>query len=303
MHIYNFQHRIRVNLHNNANIGLDRDDRQHRFTIDDITFQPWSQNPREAWKAGNWLATADINATDLKSALDIYSAKMVRIIPRISFVGQAYISYHSEPLFVKRPDKSFGRFWSIIRDEPYPLDFMDDNVRTLENLLKDGAISDTFYYYWNDAVNTVGYTGKLLLMFGAIDSLAVANNRKQKRVAILGEELANKIYSKNSGLRHRLIHGEYITGEAGENYVEIIHRKVMEYFNTTITKDALLALNIVQPQRHFDGNYREGAWFVKNKGDEQILDIHSLNNDAEQHDGTPDSFEIIWDDALEVTGY
>lgn len=303
MHIYNFQHRIRVNLENNANIGLRQDGGRHRFTIDDITFQPWSKNPREAWRAGNWLATTDINATNLNNAIDIYLAKMVRIIPRISFVGQAYISYYAEPLFVKRSDKNFGIFWSIIRDDPYPLYFMDDNVRALKILLKDETIPDTFYYYWNDAVNTVGYTGKLLLMFGAIDSLAIPDRRKQKRIDILGEELAHKMYAQGSGLRNRLSHGEYLSDESGKNHVEIIHKKVLEYFNTAIIKDTCLVLDIVQPQRHFDGNYKQGVLFVEKSSDEQALNIHSLISDAEQHDGTPDSFKVVWDDDPETIDY
>ena len=37
--------------------------------------------------------------------------------------------------------------------------FVESHVTALDRLLADPSIPDEFYYYWNDVVNAVGYTG------------------------------------------------------------------------------------------------------------------------------------------------
>ena len=49
--------------------------------------------------------------------------------------------------------------------------FVEDHQQALVRLLADPSIPEEFYYYWNDVVNAVGYTPKLLLMCSAIECL------------------------------------------------------------------------------------------------------------------------------------
>lgn len=292
MYTYNVQHKIRVLLSNNTNISSQN---PHTFTVDEVTFRPWQGDPREYWRAGEWLVEANIYAVNLEDAFKQYGLKMSRIVPRIAFVGQAYINDRMGSIFIKRDDKDFGWFRSITARDSVSLDFMDEEQEALNLLLANTDVPEAFYLYWNDAVNTTSYTGKLLLMFGAIDSFATRGRRRQKRVEILGEELTTEIYAEDAGLRNQLTHGEYLNDNDGKNYVEVVHRRVLEYFNKSIIKKDILELDIVGPQRHFDENYEGLRLFVGQAEESPLLDLRNLTKDVEENDGHPDSYEIIYD--------
>ena len=294
MPIYRIQHRIRVLLSNNANVSAESSDEYHSFTVDGVTFKSWEQDFREKWRAGAWLVEASMDADSLDDAFRQYVIAMSRIVPRIAFVGQAYINDRNGLIFIKREDKDFGWLRSIVSSEAVSLSFMDEEKQALDLLLAEKSIPDTFYYYWNDAVNTTSYTGKLLLLFGAIDSLAIRGQRRAKRNEILGEALATEIYNDDTGLRNRLTHGEYLNETDGKNYVELVHKQVLEYFNKTVLNMDILELDIVQPQRHFDENYEGARLFIAQKSDEYPLDIYAIAKDIWAHGGIPEEYEILY---------
>lgn len=125
------------------------------------------------------------------------------------------------------------------------MQFGDQEKKALEILLMDREISEAFYFYWNDAVNTNWYSSKLLLMCAALEAVAKvglsdeermkdrkAYNRKfyQKIKNILGEDqkLMENLYGTskdyNSGLRQRLVHGEYFSRvDSEKDYVDLVH--------------------------------------------------------------------------------
>lgn len=68
---------------------------------------------------------------------------------------------------------------------------------------------------------------------------------------------------KRSGLRHRLVHGEYLGKDDGEkDYVEEIHKRIITHFNFQILQEKPLSTNIVNPQRHPFGNTEGWKGFV-----------------------------------------
>jgi hypothetical protein len=94
--------------------------------------------------------------------------------------------------------------------------FLEQHREALVQLLKEPSIPDEFYYYWNDVVNSVGYTPKLLLMCAAIECLTRMGHGKkdwEKVVRVLGKELKEELYGtrddSSTGLRHQLSRGEY----------------------------------------------------------------------------------------------
>ena len=187
--------------------------------------------------------------------------------------------------------------------------FVEDHREALVRLLKDPSIPDEFYYYWNDVVNAVGYTPKLLLMCAAIECLTRTGHGKKdwdKVVRVLGRELKEELYgakeNSSTGLRHRLSHGEYFGADhSGKNYVELIHKKVMEYFNDHVLNEKLLELNVVSPQRHFVGTVEGGAWFIKSKKAGE-LSLKSILMDFEQNDvNSLKTHELVYDNSLTTT--
>ena len=97
--------------------------------------------------------------------------------------------------------------------------FMDNELTGLDSLLQDSTVPNEFYWYWNDAINTFGYSSKLLLMFAALEALFREDRRISKETyfakieSVFGQEIKKELYGTKedkgrSGLRHRLSHGE-----------------------------------------------------------------------------------------------
>ena len=57
--------------------------------------------------------------------------------------------------------------------------FVEPHLAALKRLLVDSSIPEEFYYYWNDVVNAIGYTPKLLLMCSAIECLTRTGRRRK----------------------------------------------------------------------------------------------------------------------------
>ncbi len=278
------------------------------FSCNDIVFTHGKFTLMDAWVSDYWYATLEVDAGNFRDAYSIFAKKLAKTIPRISLIGQCYISFTNEPFLITRKDKydDIGYFKFIRNVKHVGLMFMNRDVSGLNILLNNTDIPDSFYYYWNDAVNTIGYSSKLLLMFSAIENLAKLPDGKKDWVKvekILGKELKDKIYTPNSGLRHRLTHGEYFnTSDSDDNYLDLIHKKVISYFNQEIFKSTVIDEAVVNPQRSpFDNKEQGGPYFIRNFDPEKnpfTLEniIKKDKNNNEEVDTT--LFEFIYGDQM-----
>jgi len=267
--IYKIEHKI-TTLAKNAVPDKDKN-LYHTFSIGDITFEHWDFNIRDGWLEIAWLAKGEITSSSFLKAINSFRGKLWKIVPRIALISQSYIEYHFEPFIVSKKD-SDKVFFHYARDRKSGgLMFMEKEKQALDELLVSAKVPDEFYYYWNDAVNTFGYSAKLLLMFSALEALAKKRDKGkfQKPINlytyILGKRLANKIFTQTVGLRHRLVHGEYLSPkqDGKKNYLDLIHKKVISFFNKKILSKPLLSEDVVNPQRHFYGGKSEWHRFVK----------------------------------------
>lgn len=163
---------------------------------------------------------------------------------------------------------------------------MEDNKKALAALLVNETIPTEFYYFWHDSVNATGYTAKILLMSSAVHALTKKANGDSDydRIAeILNEDLKNDIFAPRTGIRHRLSHGEYLSEpqDAGKNYVELLHKAIVRYFNTAIFGEELITEDVVQPHRNFSGSVSAGSFYVKGGQ----LDLKSLIDEFDKHAG------------------
>jgi hypothetical protein len=265
--IYKIEHRINTIARN----AIREEGTNPSFLVDEIKFSQWDFNPRDGWVGDYWLAEAEIEAPRLLDAINTLRTKLIRIIPRISFICQSYTEFLSEPFLVTRDNCKFAFLRYAANRKSSGLVFNNKNRKALSALLEETRIPEEFYYYWNDAINTIGASAKLLLMLSAIDSLARKDRGRDwdKIKNILGEELTAYFFGTkklpNSGLRHRLVHGEYFKADdfKDKNYVECLHLKVIEYFNKSILLEDLIRVGVVRPQRHPFGNKEEGYFFLK----------------------------------------
>lgn len=298
MNRYKIQHKIITLLHNNASAPSNDKKEWHSFCTDDIKFRSWSKDIRYVHKDREWLAEFTVQAESGTEALSLYSEKMSRIIPRISLIGQAYIDDKIGSILITKENSDIAWFRCVAKEEPVHLAFMDDEKLILDDLIKSDPTPDIFYLYWNEAVNNPSYSGKLLLMFGAIDSLAKNGDRKQARIDVLGEDLSDEIYKSHTGLRHIITHGDSLTNNNGKNYVEIIHKKILSYFNEAIISDSSSKINldIVGPQRQPFANYRVSRFFIEQKIDSNI-DIYTMIEDSATNFKSND-YKILYEEGI-----
>lgn len=249
---------------------MSREGNPSSFIVDDVEFSHWEFSYSYGWLKDAWMASSVIEAPNFKEAFIKLRKKLSKIIPRIALISQSYIEYISEPFIIHKIGSDEIFFRDVQDRGSVGLMFMEEHEKALNILLLRDDIPEAFYYYWNDAVNTTGYSAKLLLMFSAIEALVKKDGKKDWELInkILGEDLVKKLFGTptepNSGLRHRLVHGEYFNSiDSGDNYLDQIHKKVIEYFNNEIFSEELIDNDVVGPQRHFFGNKDEAKMFIR----------------------------------------
>lgn len=250
------------------------------FNIDEMIFSHVDFSDTNDLKKDYWLVKAEIESDNYKKAYQSFSLKLRKIIPKISLIGQCYISSVTEPFLISKNDTDVAFFRHIKDSSSVGLMFMENEKKALDILMKREDIPEEFFYYWNDAVNAFGYSAKLLLMFSAIEALVKKKNGKknfEKLENILGMELKNKIWGKE-GLRNRLVHGEYFEStDSGNNYLDMVHKKVISWFNDNIFENKeLIREQVVNPQRHIFGNKKSCNFFIEKINDSinfSLLDV------------------------------
>ncbi len=300
---YRIEHKILTLAHCAV---MDNKKKPASFRVEGVEFSHWDFNYRDGWKTDAWIASSDVQSKNFIDAINIFTKKLSKLIPRISLICQSYIEFTLEPFLIHETSKDVAFFKYIEDVNSVGLMFMEKEQEALKELLKHTEIPEEFYYYWNDAVNATGYSAKLLLMFSAIESLVKKDSQKDWALIydILGKELVSELFGTkeqpNVGLRHRLVHGEYFgRQDNGKNYLELIHNKIVNYFNTKIFSKSLIQENITNPQRHFFGNKKEGRWFIKIKDGSNSFSLKDLLSDFNKNGfQAPERYEYVFDNNL-----
>lgn len=273
------------------------------FETGSTKFSHWDFSYSRGWPSDLWLVEDLIEAGSLLEAVRSFGKTLVRVVPRISFIGQSYIEFLTEPYLVLKSGSNAAYFRYTKSRGATGLMFANKDLAALRRLLEEKTVPEEFFYYWNDAVNATGYTPKLLLMFSAIEALAkTAKGKKDWDMIreILGEDLTTALFgvigNSSTGLRHRLTHGEYLSAEdSGKNYLELIHKRVIGYFNQQILKEDLISTDVVAPQRHPWGNKEGGQWFIRSKSGAPLA-LKDVVADFDKNDISHlEHYEYAWD--------
>ncbi|MHA1410802.1 MAG: hypothetical protein ACTSQY_10935 [Candidatus Odinarchaeia archaeon] len=267
------------------------------FEVEKIKFSHWYFNYREGWLGEAWVATSVVEAKDYRKAFLEFNKKLSKIISRISLIGQCYIEYFTEPFLIHKEGSDIA-FLRYVRDRrPVGLMFTEKEKEALEILMKNKSIPDEFFYYWKDAVNTLGYSSKILLMCSAIEALTSQDKNLQKK--ILGDDLYKKVFGKG-GIRHRLSHGSYFNErDFSENYAELLHFAIIKYFNKEVFHKTLISEKVKHPQRHFWGNKEELKVFIEKRNKNIYFSLVDVLNDLERNElfknsNNSNKYKIIW---------
>ena len=269
----------------------------------EIKFSHYDFSNQNGWRENAWIASGHIDAENHLEAVNKFRSKLQKIIPKISLIGQAYIDFVSQSFLVTKEGDNFALLRYVTDTTPVPLMFMEKELSALDALMKNESIPEEFYFHWNDMVNTSGSTPKFLSMFSAIEALSKRPNGKpdwEKRKLILGEELTNDLWEiSDNGLRHRLIHGNYfIKKDVEKDYFDLIHKKVIGYFNKNVFAENLIEENINQPQRHFFGNKEWILQFVRPRGRNTLNIIDILFDFNKNGTNNMENYEYEWEKNL-----
>ena len=258
----------------------------HSFDIDGLKFSTWNPGEFGQKKTEYWLIKSSVEGNDINDARKRFNDKLNKILPRISFLSQSYASFLLEPYMISKVGSEVVFFYYTKKSRPVGLHFDQHLLGHVKSLCDDNTINESFYYYWNDMINTGSYPGRLVLLFSALESLiqsrinpyTSSNDKKNFYTDILGEDLGNKVRKQNTGIRHRMVHGEYFNPEidTGNNYFQEIYDKVIEYFNTEVFKKNLIE-KVSNPGRHPDNNRIYTKFFIR-RTDFKTLVINCDNN-------------------------
>jgi hypothetical protein len=296
---YKIQQRIRTLSENAVGVATG----YPSFTAEDIIFSHWEFNHRDGWAIDAWLAEYEVEAEDAAHAHFEFKKRLFKVIPRVSLIGQSYIQYLVQPYLITKEGSDIAFLYYPFDVGPTGLMFQEEEKKALDLLLADKSIPEEFFLYWNDAVNSTGYSSKLLIMFSALDALIKKQDGTKDfalRKAILGQELKDKIYAQGTGLRHRLVHGEYFSDKDDENYMELVHKKVVAYFNDVIFQEKLIEENVTGPQRHFFDNDNLIKCWIKQKDEAWPLELRKVLEDCDsnQDSNLPQQYQLVHDDKL-----
>lgn len=304
------KYRIQLKLHTLAKCAPKENGSWDSFTFEDTRFEHWYFTFGGGHKGDAWLVSSNVLASNFRKAEEIFAKKLHDIVPKIAFISQCYTEYLGEPFLIHK-EGSNAAYFRYVRDrKATPLHFNDKSLEALRRLAIND-ISNEFFYYWNDMVNSTGYSSKLLLMCSALEALEKSNlNKKNKhhfREDILGKALKEKIYADNNrGIRHRLVHGEYFSAETDqENYLDQIYRKVIKYFNDNLFEKKLISERVVNPQRNPYGNKEQWSGWLKNVDEKNIqFDLRATTDEWDKNglDGS-ETIEIILLSEAEINDY
>ncbi len=267
---YFIEHWIETLAHNAV---MEEGSTPASFSMSDITFQHNNFNMADGWKENGWIASGYIEAPNFAEAINTFRNKLLKIVPRVALISQSYTEFLSQSFLITKEGSDVGFLRYVERSETVGLMFMEKELEALKLLMARTDIPEEFYFYWNDAVNGYGYTSKVLNVLSAVECLSKKANGEadwNKRVLMLGQDLVYDLWgvsgNRSQGLRHRLTHGEYFQAiDNGKNYLDIIHKKIIVYFNSHVLGKDLLMMDVVSPQRHFFGNMQECRNFIKAK--------------------------------------
>jgi hypothetical protein len=303
-------YRLEQRIHTLANNAVDNAiDGPPSFAAKGVIFSHWQYSNDIPWGTHHyWLAAADIEANDFVQAWKSFQKTLAIVVPRISLVSQCYTEWLREPYLILKESCDVAYLRAVADSEPSGLMFMEEEKKALHLLLDYPQIPDEFFYYWNDATNSHGYSSKLLLMLLALEALAKKSKYRvdyAKLELILGKELKEHLWGtkeqSDDALRNRLIHGEYLHVRDGENnYLLLIHKKVMTYFNDSIFGNNLLQENVTDPQRHPMSNRSQASGFIKAVGGAP-LNLAAVMHDLERNQNNInnlDNYKCVIDDGI-----
>lgn len=257
MHTYTIHHRIATlaELH-------------EPFDYEGYKFSSYDPEP---WKGDAWVATKEIKAENAALSINQFITELIPLLGYFSTVSQCSFRLAANTFIAYRKCHNTKKrlFVHFVRDTgAVGLHFDKPEIEQLKkvNVIphRDG------FAFMNEAANASTFLGRLTMLIMAIEGFSgetlVGKNYftdPVARRAILGNNLDDRLYKKNVGLRNKLFHGVNKNQSLYSGLVDEIYDKLVDYlggFGIDINK------NVVNPQRNTHDNYEFARMFYGYKG-------------------------------------
>jgi len=286
-------------------MGGGGNDKISEFYSMDIKFAHENFTYTDGCTGDQWIASGEIIAESGLDAINIFRKKLEKITSALSLIGQAYIEFLTSSSVTFKEGSSEAILFYYEEMPVNPLCLLEDQVKTLNDLIHNDIDYSLFLKYWKDITNTPDITPKIMLYCAALDSLTMCiygNGWKSKkhefRESILGSELKKVLFGtkedSSTGLRHRLMHGEHYSVD-DDIKLEDIHVKIINYFNSNIFKKESISSSVVSPQRNPYKNFGQLGKFIKtvSKKHLSLREIEKDYRESVKNKKQPKKFKFV----------
>lgn len=254
------------------------------FEYDGFSFSAWEIDHQRGRHHG-WLARKEIEGETIDSAFEHFSKRFNDLVDRIGFVGQCHTTADLEPFMITKPDDS-RFFWRYAeKRNPVPLQFGENEIRSLEALERYNERGDVFTYLKEATNASTFYTMFAMLVF-ALEAMAGATDQKGWREIdrtyiateiLRDEELCKKIFKSREGIRNQIFHGGFVDFQAHGSikYNEAIYDAIVDYFNDRHGLE--IDTKARNRPRTVSGNYETWLGWCEWVSKETAIDLKLLN--------------------------
>lgn len=249
-------------------------------------------------RQSGWIASKSVKADDVDTAFGKFTSDLHPLVDRISFVTQCFAVIAFEPFLIKRTDRS-EFFLQFSRDRGHvPLHFGAEELASLEALERYEEKGDVFRYL-REAINSPDFYARFAMLASSLEGIAGEKKERQtdynyiKNIILKDEELHEKIFRGNDGIRNQLLHGKKIDVElhGGTPYVNIVYNKIIDYFNEN--HGTKIKTNVKNPPRTIGLNYEIWHGWLTPFSEENQIEIDLEIFGGMDLDGVTKHFKTI----------
>ncbi len=247
----------------------------------------FSSYTNEWWNCDAWVASKVVKANTSGEARFEFVKGLIPQIEKCSVISECAFRFVANSYFIYKqthnPEKII--FIYFVRNVGHTgLQFENDQVAQLPKMAS--IPNQQAFMYIMEASNATTFYTRLTMLLSAVEALAgeikkgktiVTNHQEIER--ILGKDLHDKLYKYRSGLRNKLLHGNFGAHHLFDGLTDDIYNKLVSFLKTTY--DIQIQKGVVHPQRNFYDNYQYTSMFMQfNK--EPILDLKEVTETIDE---------------------
>lgn len=222
----------------------------------------------EWWECDAWVASKVISAKNAGEARFKFINGLMPVVEKCSVVSQCAFRFVANTYIIYKltnnPEKIVYIYF-VRSVEHTGLNFDEDEVTQLTKLA--AVPNQQAFMYIAEAANATTFYSRLTMLLSAVEAFA-GEVRKGKSVmtnhaaikGILGGELHEKLYKYGTGLRNKLLHGNFEAHYLFDGLSDQVYNKIRTYLRENF--DVQMSEDVIDPQRNFHENFMYTSMFM-----------------------------------------